>query len=235
MEHIPIKVINLDRNPDRLLSVKNQLDKYGLKFERFRAVDGKNTTDTELFQNFNIKPFYANKKLDYTWDKISRGQKGCAVSHYLILEDMIKQELPYLIIIEDDMILCEDFLDIANKYFEATPDDFDLIYMGNQIEIRNNLTRMHQFPSDICIVKYIKSTSFCTHGLLWSLKGAKKVYENLKNNGLSVIDINIKHMDINSYCWLRGPVTPHEKSLNLWHERSSGLIFQNKDFETQIN
>lgn len=43
MSQIPIYVINLDRRPDRLAGISEQLATLGLEFERIAALDGKSS------------------------------------------------------------------------------------------------------------------------------------------------------------------------------------------------
>jgi len=108
--HIPIKIINLERRPDRKESMIKEFEKQGiiLKEENFvKAVDGKELKLTEelyeLFKgnNFNYRP----------------GVIGCALSHYYLWKQLIDDETTdYYVIMEDDCVLDSKFKNGLNEY-----------------------------------------------------------------------------------------------------------------------
>jgi GR25 family glycosyltransferase involved in LPS biosynthesis len=65
-------LINLDRRPDRLAAMKSQLDRLGIAFERFSAVDARTMDPAEL-----SVPFAESGPLG----ALSPGDKGCTYSH----------------------------------------------------------------------------------------------------------------------------------------------------------
>lgn len=69
-------VINLDRSPDRWLSINKQLTKLGINAERISAFDGNTLTHDEIKK---LTP-----KLYSKWEfprEISSGEIGCYLSH----------------------------------------------------------------------------------------------------------------------------------------------------------
>ncbi len=48
-----------------------------------------------------------------------------------VLEFIGKGDDPYVCVFEDDVILCDNFSEKFNLYLSETPDDWDVIYMGN--------------------------------------------------------------------------------------------------------
>ena len=71
-------VINLNRSPERLEFMSNQLSHANISFEKIEAIDGK------LFDFTN----YYDEKLSQKLNGIlfSPGEKGCALSHILEYE-----------------------------------------------------------------------------------------------------------------------------------------------------
>ncbi len=93
-----IFVINLDRRPDRLEFIQQQLQNLNLSFTRISAVDGKQVDEDEI--PFDRKKFYLSAKRE-----ITPGEIGCAMSHRAIFKRMIDQSIPYALVLEDDVII----------------------------------------------------------------------------------------------------------------------------------
>lgn len=90
-------LINLDRRPDRLDFIKKQLDDLGIIFERISAIDGNNCSDEQL-QFFNRTKFSLECKR-----QLVPGEIGCALSHRLVWQQMVDNQIPYALILEDDI------------------------------------------------------------------------------------------------------------------------------------
>jgi len=103
-------VINLDKNPDRLASMKRQLDAFGIEFERFPAIYGKNLTKAELRRCYNrFRSILVNGK------PMQLGEIGCALSHALVYKRMIEENIPVALIFEDDVQFLPRFPEVL-KY-----------------------------------------------------------------------------------------------------------------------
>jgi hypothetical protein len=105
-----IYFINLDENIDRWnkLSHKNII--------RFPAINGKKIDKNKLIKD-NIISSNNNLKL---------GQIGCALSHISVLKIIQNQDEPYGLILEDDVIIPDDFSINQLKL----PNNFDLLFLG---------------------------------------------------------------------------------------------------------
>lgn len=109
MEHRPqhdefrVFVINLDESVDRMAFMKEQLDRLGLKFERIAAVDGRRLTAAEISKAYS--PFWS-------WLLLGRfmtaGELGCAMSHRLAREKIVSENIPWALILEDDVRIGTD-------------------------------------------------------------------------------------------------------------------------------
>ena len=67
--------------------MQEQLDKLGLEFEFFTAVDGRMLVGDEL-KNYSKK-----QSLKMTGRELSLGEIGCYLSHVKIWEEMIEEEM----------------------------------------------------------------------------------------------------------------------------------------------
>lgn len=87
-------LINLERRPDRLRNMTEQLDALGIAFERIDALDARNTSEAELASRFTD---------DGPLGVIPKGDKCCALSHVRAWETFAKSGEPHGLILEDDV------------------------------------------------------------------------------------------------------------------------------------
>lgn len=104
-----VYVVNLDRRPDRMRSVSDELNKNNIKFERFSAVNGNDITHSSGLTN---------------------GAVGCLLSHYQIIKKSYDEGAEAIFIFEDDIELCEDFENKFKQSFNEVPDDWQFLYLG---------------------------------------------------------------------------------------------------------
>ena len=93
-----IFLINLERRPDRLAAMKAQLDRLGLAFERFNAVDAKTVDPAEL-----SAPFAPRGPLG----TLSPGDKACTCSHLHLWRRIAAGAESHAVILEDDILLSD--------------------------------------------------------------------------------------------------------------------------------
>ncbi len=147
-----VYVINLDRSPDRLKKISKQLNDIGIKFRKFKAIDGNKlkivnvkTGQTEDPKTFTIKKKFENNdeyivstescSAKYKTDKkicnryLCYGEIGCAMSHLGIMHDIVKNNFRKTIILEDDIIFEKNFKDDLKLTLINTPDNFDILFL----------------------------------------------------------------------------------------------------------
>jgi glycosyl transferase family 25 len=132
-------LINLDRRRDRLGAMKSQLDRLGIAFERFSAVDAQ-TMDPEALS----APFAASGPLG----ALSPGDKGCTYSHLHIWRKIAEGPDEYATVLEDDIHLSESAPEFLSSHEwipkgiglvkpERYGDENQLIVIGKpQIEVK---------------------------------------------------------------------------------------------------
>lgn len=96
-----VYVINLDRRTDRMEKLDPQLNKLGIKYERFSAVDG---------NALNISPIIAG-----------------TMSHQYLLS---RCENKRVLVLEDDAQFVDDFNEKFDEYMQHLPQDYDIFYLG---------------------------------------------------------------------------------------------------------
>jgi len=97
-------LINLDRNPERLEFMRGQLDRLGIQFERFPAVYGRELSPEARARGFSrVRSFIASKK------RLSDAEIGVAMSHVGCCRRIVEDEVPYALVLEDDVVLADGF------------------------------------------------------------------------------------------------------------------------------
>lgn len=100
-------VINLEKDIVRRNNMQQLLSKHNINFEFIDAVYGKNIPKDELYK------YYDENKAKR--EAIGRGltisEIGCAMSHLKAYQTIISQDLPYALILEDDILIVPEFKD----------------------------------------------------------------------------------------------------------------------------
>lgn len=113
-------VINLDRSQDRWNTISKRLNKVGLQYERYSAVDGSKLTNKQLEKYVHpiCRNYICNKSLI-----------GCAMSHYLLWKKAVQENKKWIFILEDDAIPVDDIRYKLNE--------LEILIKQNPIKFRN--------------------------------------------------------------------------------------------------
>jgi GR25 family glycosyltransferase involved in LPS biosynthesis len=145
----------------------------------------------------------------------------------LIWKEMIDNNIPYMTIFEDDILFHHLWDTLAPSYFKKTPTDYDILYIGSQIQGESKY-HIDQVPV------------YCTHAYIITLEGAKKLYDLIINepNGMYTIDgmlIDLMHAKrFKWYIWNGSFYPPEKKMAEGWNIRNNGLVYQDENFGTDI-
>ncbi|WP_255478559.1 glycosyltransferase family 25 protein [Rufibacter sp. XAAS-G3-1] len=122
-------LINLDRSPDRLHFMKQQLDSLNLPFERISAVDGKNLDMGKLTE------FADPSRVEEWKDLLTPNAIACSLSHHQIYKKMVEEDIEMALILEDDVVLDANFpfvLDQIEKNGLNNTDVFLVYFHGDK-------------------------------------------------------------------------------------------------------
>lgn len=199
---IKVFVISLDRTPERYIRVQQQLAKDEIIHSKFSAIDGYNIkiVDKNTYTTFfgkdlkkgitslipgNIYYVYTPSGLikhisklvtDYNISHtMTAGEFGCFISHREIWNLMIKQNINYALVLEDDITLIHDFNTRLENMLKTLPKEWDIIYffvathpLKEKYTILNN-SNLEKFKADGYDVTL-------TAGYLINKAAAKKLY-----------------------------------------------------------
>ncbi len=123
-----IYVINLNKDIEKRKKIISIFEKLDItNYEIFNAINGN-----------ELKHFEINKKWYDPWSHLhlTKGEVGCALSHYQLWEK-IKKERKMAMILEDDFIINNEklFVECANyeeEYTEKVCSNFEVLYLGRK-------------------------------------------------------------------------------------------------------
>lgn len=137
-----IYCINLDKRTDRWEESQKEFQKINIEVERFSAVDGTKIKNVDkLFVGHFEKA----------------GQFGCLISHLNIIKKAKESEISSVVILEDDVVFCEDFNKEFNLCMNEMPENWDMIFFGSNhvyppIKISDRIFKLQRAYSAHCYV-----------------------------------------------------------------------------------
>lgn len=209
-------VINLDRSPERYDDVRKQLDKYNLKHIKFSAIDGYKIKLQNLANNLEISGLqigslpkkllndkYKLKCSEATTvtltslKNLTPGEIGCLCSHLEVWNDVVKNQYSTAVILEDDVILSDNFDEKLRKLIVGAPQDYDILYLGLRF---GSFAKQFVLFNDEVFKINVKNANDTTHGYMINDKSAVKLLE-LARNVNAPIDLYLSSLvgEINTY------------------------------------
>lgn len=121
---VPVYLINLDKDTERLQLMTAQLDSLGLSFERVPAILGTDMPDW-------LRPYFLREDGSIA-SELRIGEVGCYASHLQVLLRIAYSHRPALVL-EDDLRIQEDFPEILEAV-ESLPAGWDIIRLSNNLK-----------------------------------------------------------------------------------------------------
>ena len=123
-----IFIIHLNRYPERKLEMIKQMKKIKFYYSFFNAIDGLKLTKNELREKYSKKDsfFHCNREL-------TLGEIGNALTHIEIYNKIIKENIKYCLIMEDDIGIRKNFDEIL-KRVSKFPKDWEIINFSTDIK-----------------------------------------------------------------------------------------------------
>jgi GR25 family glycosyltransferase involved in LPS biosynthesis len=245
----PAFVIHIEElSADRTNFFTNNIINAG--YTDMRIFEGVKASDSDQLNKCITE--FGNVKLH---KDLGNGQKGCLFSHLKLYKHIISNNIPVCTIFEDDVHFHPNWNTLAFNYYNNTPKNFDILFIGNQLDECKNVNNR------IPIVNTL--STFCTHAYIITFQGAQKMLTYLLNwdynssysekyvghplTGLFCIDIMIKNIqdrmnqqklkkNITWYCWngTRFPCNFNKLPLKGNDIRNTGLVFQSDYFESIV-
>ncbi len=124
-----IFMMNLKRSPERKVYMEHQLQDLGLDFEYIEAVDGSKLTEAEIDQLCDRNAIAQHP------DWLKPGALGCSLSHYYIYKNIVENNIPYALILEDDVELDDNLPQmiqaIEEKALSVLDDELIFLFLAS--------------------------------------------------------------------------------------------------------
>ena len=183
-------IVNLARRKDKREHMENEisrLNQKGININHcfFEAVDGNNSEILSKYQ-FNIPNWFDPN----SGKAMTNGEVGCALSHYSIWKDIVtsveNKILPddcNVLIVEDDVIFMDNFLEKFKLYTGEIKCAYDMVYVHRKPLNASGEPKISQH-----IIKIKKRKSYWTCGYVLTYSGAKKLVDSNYTNNLIPVD-----------------------------------------------
>lgn len=117
-------LINLDRVPERLALMEQRFAAHGAAFERVPAVDARLLSDADIDRHVDGTGY---------WGRLSRSEVACFLSHKLCWQRIVDRDLPFGLVLEDDVRLGENVGELLAQT-RWIPDDADLVKLETSMK-----------------------------------------------------------------------------------------------------
>jgi len=232
---LPQKVyyINLENKQENNKLFLERIHKLNLFAEeniiRFEGIDGRKEGEIEkaIKMTNNRVRFGINNE---NKSEPSIGQKGCYLSHYLLLKQIYNTTTDECVMIcEDDCGYSENFEEYLKQTIEYIQNNnlgVHILQLGNQVCYDTT----HKFVLLNENLKLIKYGTFCTHCYIITRNGIKNLldyFDGLKENW--VIDIDMIHWKSDKKYLIAERKTEEQINKliqNTYLERCSGIAYQ---------
>jgi hypothetical protein len=216
---------------------------------KLAAVGFTNVEIVEAFDGFHGDVDGALDTLGVKFNpELRPGHKGCSYTMMREWKRFLDSGDDYRLFFEDDALPhLELGKGLGQKFWDATPKDFDILYMGNMM---GNGHPDLQDPSKLVV----QVPTYCLHAYILSKKGAQRMFDlasayNKKGYALNMLDIQLVQWqvagELNWQCW-NGTWTPRsyptfDGGLPWQHfqdiitpEKDTGLFWQNMRVGTTL-
>lgn len=182
-----IYYINMDKDTDRKGPLLKELDKIT------PFIKGSiNRVPGVVFN-----PFFENNKnqkyLSFESNFIQKSAIGCGLAHIKAWENIIKNRDNVGLVLEDDIVISDDFKEVFEKVMIDLPKDFDILFLGcmvfcnpeKDMSIFEKVFLKDKKVADISPNLFVPSRPLALHAYILSSKGAQKLLNYFQKEKLT--------------------------------------------------
>jgi GR25 family glycosyltransferase involved in LPS biosynthesis len=176
---------------DRKIDLENHLNDNGIFEYQFVENFDKNEWNKDEIEEEYPNIFKVNDENRF----LSDSEISLALKHSWIIQDTYKNKYKSSLVLEDDVLLCYDFIELFNDYKSQLPDFWDLAWVGSCYNLHA------EYDGNNNVYKN-NHGSRCTHCFIISQQFCEKVISDVKNiNDSSDFFYNklVKKFDLNNY------------------------------------
>ena len=219
-------VISRNSSEEELKLRFNKFIKGETKFFVMEGVDGVSAITGNYEElDFKVYPKWKLPVRDNDWwsRDITPGEVGCSLSHYSIWKYIVENQIPSMLILEEDFHPVKELKDINQ---DEIPKDYDILYLG-RYPIGDD---EEDYSNSVVKPGY----SYNTHAYILTLSGAKKLLNYGFNNNIIPVDEFISA--VSSEHPRNDVLNLYKPSLNTWALKEDAIIqLSNKKSQTMEN
>ena len=164
---LPVWVLNLKKDAHRLRFMAKQLRALSLPYTAVEALDG------ALLSPEEWKLYSKARALEFSKRELVPGEIGCAISHARMWERIVRENIPEVLIFEDDVWIGKALPDIL-KNRRRLPEDWELINFSTDAPQEP----FGEFITDIYRASRHKELPDRASAYLLNAKGARKLLDH---------------------------------------------------------
>ncbi|MCE2572621.1 glycosyltransferase family 25 protein [Motilimonas eburnea] len=144
-----IVIVNLPQSSERRAQISAQLNRLGLPFHFFSAIDGRTQGNHPLMQHYNAK-----LSIQVRGRKLSAGQLGCFASHYLLWQECVTKQQS-IIVLEDDAIVDDERFKAFYQVCDQFPTHMGFIRLHQHRRKSYRSQRIFE-QQQVCVARFNK-------------------------------------------------------------------------------
>ena len=223
-----VYVINLERSKDRLQHIDTNLKKFGIKYQRFNAVDGKKLSINEINNNVTTMCRYF---------RCTRSVIGNGMSHVSLFKKIMTSKSPnkWHLVLEDDAEFTDETIKFLNELSNTTIVNEDNIFINlachgilckgtpvNTTSLNNDIIRQTTEEINNNLLEENPIYPYSTAAYLITKNTAKKLYDyfienKIQSYGDMQIVRNVSKLGIKYY-------VTHNNIINLSTDSNTSTI-----------
>lgn len=173
---IPYFVVHYTKNIDRRKRLEEEFKKYDISFVKWM-----NSNDRENIHD-NEKLYMYKKK--YTKEPINKGQISLTLKHYFALKEIVENEIPIAVIMEDNITFTDNIKEKVNEYLKEAKNrnlEWDIIFEGDTHYLKYKEEKIVNdkklYKKTNKITEQCLGSARCSNFYIINLKAAKKYYD----------------------------------------------------------
>ena len=172
-------VINLPGDTHRRTLMQERLDKTGVPYSFFEAVNGRG------FDMATAPAYDSKKRCRYFGRDMMPGELGCLLSHRAIYEKMDRENIPCAVILEDDVIFEDNFSDTLLALIK-TPVQWDVIrFLGSAKIYARGCRKITPLIGPYWLAR-LPTAPGGAHGYVLTLHAARVMLKHMQKNWMPI-------------------------------------------------
>jgi glycosyl transferase family 25 len=169
----------MKEDADRREIMEERLSKTGAPYEFVEAVNGRS------FDLANTPEYNRKKRLRYFGRDMIGGEIGCLLSHRKIFEKMDKEEIPYAVVLEDDVIFEPEYKEVLEALID-TNIPWDVVrFLGSKKIYARGCRKIAPLTGKYWMAR-LPTAPGGAHGYILTLKAARTMIKHMQTNWVPV-------------------------------------------------